>query len=109
MSFDLSLPFYVMVLTTAVANLGTMVPSSPGYVGTFEALCVFTLGLFGVSQALALSYTIVLHIALLVPVVLWGIFYMWSYSLSLGQASQLGKKSKPVNPGSAQANLPEKP
>jgi uncharacterized protein (TIRG00374 family) len=107
MSFDLRLPFYVMVLTTAVANLGTMVPSSPGYVGVFEWLCVTTLGLFGVAQAAAFSYTIVLHVALILPVVIWGVFYMWSYSLSLGQASQLGKKAEPLGPNSKQLEVPK--
>lgn len=88
-SFDLGLPFYVLLLTTAVANLGTMVPSSPGYIGTFEALCVFTLGLFGADKNLAFSYTVVLHAALYVPITLWGLYYMGRYNLSLGQARRL--------------------
>ncbi|MGQ9674924.1 MAG: lysylphosphatidylglycerol synthase transmembrane domain-containing protein [Chloroflexota bacterium] len=88
--FDLRLPFYVLALTTAVANLGTMVPSSPGYVGTFEALCVFTLGLFGADRNLAFSYTVVLHAALLVPITVWGLYYLWRYNLSLSQAQRIG-------------------
>lgn len=89
LSFDLRLPFYALALTTAVANLGTMVPSSPGYIGTFEALCVFTLGLFGADNNLAFSYTVVLHAALLVPITLWGLYYLWRYNLSLGQAQRV--------------------
>ncbi|MBI2953795.1 MAG: flippase-like domain-containing protein [Chloroflexi bacterium] len=81
--FALSQPFYVFVLNTVVANLGTMVPSSPGYVGTFEALSVFTLGLFKVNPDLAMSYTLVLHVVLLVPVTLLGFFYLWRHHLSL--------------------------
>lgn len=93
-AFDLRLPFYVLALTTAVANLGTMVPSSPGYVGTFEALCVFTLGLFGADRNLAFSYTVVLHAALLVPITLWGLYYLWRYNLSLSQAQQIGASGR---------------
>lgn len=81
--FALGQPFYVLLLTVVVANLGTMVPSSPGYIGTFEALGVFTLGLFKVSPDLAMSYVLVLHVALLVPVTLLGFFYLWQQQLSL--------------------------
>ncbi len=87
MGFDLGQPFHVLVLTTVVANLGTMVPSSPGYVGTFEALSVFTLGLFGVGGDVAMSYTIVLHVALLVPGTLLGFGYLWQHHLSLATTS----------------------
>ncbi|MCL4395308.1 MAG: flippase-like domain-containing protein [Chloroflexi bacterium] len=76
------------LLTTAVANLGTMVPSSPGYVGTFEALAVFTLGRFGVASDLALSYTVALHAVLLVPITLLGFFYMWRRHVSLSLAKE---------------------
>lgn len=81
--FDLQQPFYVLVMATVVANIGTMIPSSPGYVGTFEALSVFVLVLFGANPDLAMSYTIVLHVALLVPVTLLGFFYLWKSQLSL--------------------------
>lgn len=83
LGFGLNMPPYVYVLNTAVVNLGTMVPSSPGYVGTFEALSMFTLGLFGAEPNAALAYTAVLHLALLVPVTLLGFFYMWRHNLSL--------------------------
>lgn len=83
LGFKLGQPFYVFLLTTVVANIGTMVPSSPGYVGTFEALSVFTLGLFKVNPDVAMSYTLVLHVALLVPVTLLGFLYLWQHHLSL--------------------------
>ena len=84
LGFFPEVPFYVMLLTVAVANLGTMIPSSPGYVGTFDALAVFTLGTFGVSSEVALGYTAVLHAALIVPVTLLGFIFLWRENLSLG-------------------------
>jgi glycosyltransferase 2 family protein len=83
------MPPYVFVLNTAVVNLGTMVPSSPGYVGTFEALSMFTLGLFKADPNAALAYTGVLHLALLVPVTLLGFFYLWRHHLSLGSIQRV--------------------
>ncbi len=84
----INLPYHAMVLNTAVANLATMIPSSPGYVGTFDAASVFTLGLYGVDPAVAFSYTVALHLALVVPVTLWGAWYWWRYHLSLREIQQ---------------------
>ncbi|MHB1131705.1 MAG: lysylphosphatidylglycerol synthase transmembrane domain-containing protein [Chloroflexota bacterium] len=72
-----------ILLTVAVANVGAMIPSSPGYIGTFDALAVFALGLFGVAGELALGYTAVLHAALILPVTLLGFFFLWRENLTL--------------------------
>ncbi len=87
--FDLNLPIYAFILTTAVVNLGTMVPSSPGYIGTFEALSVFTLSLFAINENVAFTYTVVLHVLLIVPITFWGFFYLWKYNLSLKKVTSL--------------------
>lgn len=87
LGFGLGLGFTPFVLTTAIANLGTMVPSSPGYVGTFEALATFSLSRFSVSADTALSYVVALHAALLIPVTLLGFYYMWRRHISIRQAS----------------------
>jgi uncharacterized protein (TIRG00374 family) len=81
--FKVLQPVHAFLLTMVVTNVGTMVPSSPGYVGTFEALSVFTLGLFNVSADLAMSYTLVLHVVLLVPVTLVGFYFLWQDHISL--------------------------
>ncbi|HEY7066821.1 MAG TPA: lysylphosphatidylglycerol synthase transmembrane domain-containing protein, partial [Chloroflexota bacterium] len=66
------------LLGTAAANFGAMIPSSPGYVGTFDLpLQIVLTEVFDVSRALATSYTLVLHAALVVPVVLLGLFFLW--------------------------------
>ena len=61
------------LLTTGVANLATLVPSSPGYVGPFEAGVVAVLnGALEAPNAASLSYAIVVHAALWFPITLWG-------------------------------------
>ena len=71
-----SLPFYVFVLATALINLGTLVPQAPGYVGVFEFIAKIVLvGAFGVNSNDAISFVLVLHATLLVPVTLLGFFY----------------------------------
>jgi len=86
--FGISLPFAVFLLAAALANLVTIAPSTPGYVGVFDAPVVYTLTLFGIDQNLAASYTLVLHAALYLPVTLLGFYYLWRAGLSLGQMTQ---------------------
>jgi glycosyltransferase 2 family protein len=69
--------FPLAMLTTAVANLGTLIPSSPGYVGVFDFLGRSVLGQFGVPEATALAYVLVVHAALVLPVTLLGFWYTW--------------------------------
>ena len=83
LGFQLTLGFQAYVLTTAVANLGTMIPSSPGYVGTFDALALVSLKLFGANPEAALSYVFALHIVLLGPISLLGFYYLWRLGFSL--------------------------
>jgi uncharacterized protein (TIRG00374 family) len=57
---------------TAVLNLGSAVPSSPGYVGTYEWLGVASLGLLDIDHESALAFTILVHAAWYVPTTLFG-------------------------------------
>ncbi|MFV9507424.1 MAG: lysylphosphatidylglycerol synthase transmembrane domain-containing protein [Oscillochloridaceae bacterium umkhey_bin13] len=80
-AFDLNLGFAVLMLMAAVVNLFTTIPSTPGYVGTFHAPGIAVLMQFGVPQALATGFTVVLHIALWLPITLLGAFYMLRQSI----------------------------
>jgi glycosyltransferase 2 family protein len=81
--FNLGVSPMAILMVTAVANLATIIPSSPGYVGPFEAAVVSVLaGTLGLSRELALSYAVVVHAALYVPVTLLGVLYWWRESYS---------------------------
>jgi uncharacterized protein (TIRG00374 family) len=81
----------VMFLVTAAANLALTLPSSPGGVGPFELLAAASLVLVGVEKDLASSYALALHVVLLVPVTLLGLFFWWRQSFSLSQITGGGK------------------
>ena len=93
------------LLTTGVANLATLIPSSPGYVGPFEGGVMLVLsGALRVSRELALSYAIVLHAALYFPITVWGALEWWRQHLSLRTARQLNgepAEARPAAPGMA--------
>jgi uncharacterized protein (TIRG00374 family) len=73
------------LMTTAVANLATLIPSTPGYIGVFETgVGLVVNGVLGYEKALALSYAIVVHAALYFPITLWGLYYWFRAHLSFG-------------------------
>ena len=71
-SLEIDLSVTDALFVTAVLNLGSAVPSSPGYVGTYEWLGVASLGLVGVDKENALAFTILLHAAWYVPTTVVG-------------------------------------
>jgi uncharacterized membrane protein YbhN (UPF0104 family) len=84
LAFPLGVSPLAALLAVGVANLGALIPAAPGYIGTFDAPLVALLtGVFGVSQTDAFGYTLLVHAALLVPVVLLGLLFIWHEGLSL--------------------------
>lgn len=72
----LNLSWQAIIMTLAVANLFTLVPSTPGYVGPFDfAANKVLVSVFLAPAELAASYVILLHAALYFPITLWGLFY----------------------------------
>ena len=71
-SLGIELSLAEALFVTAVLNLGSAVPSSPGYVGTYEWLGVASLGLLDIDHEPALAFTILLHAAWYVPTTLFG-------------------------------------
>jgi uncharacterized protein (TIRG00374 family) len=55
------------VFVTAVINLGVAIPSSPGFVGTYQWLGVSALALFGVSQEAGLAFAIAMQAVWYLP------------------------------------------
>ncbi|MGN6675387.1 MAG: lysylphosphatidylglycerol synthase domain-containing protein, partial [Thermomicrobiales bacterium] len=93
-AFGLPLSPAGAMLTMAVANLATLVPSTPGYIGVFETgVVLVTNGVLGFDREVALSYAVVLHAALYFPVTLWGLYYWTRDRFSLGAVRSLQEES----------------
>lgn len=80
--FPFRVSFYVLMLMNGVVNLATTIPSSPGYVGTFDAPGIRVLQGFRVPAEVAASYTLVLHAVLWLPITCLGFYCMWRESIS---------------------------
>ncbi|CAN5607419.1 lysylphosphatidylglycerol synthase transmembrane domain-containing protein [soil metagenome] len=88
-AFGMDISPFGILMVTAVANLATLIPSSPGYVGAFEyGVILVVAGALGFGRELALSYAVVVHAALYLPVTLLGFFFWWRESLSWGAVRQ---------------------
>lgn len=107
-AFPFSVSFSVLMLMTAVVNLFTTIPSTPGHVGTFDAPGIAILKQFGVDQAIATGYTLVLHVALWLPITLLGAFYMLRESLTwkdIERAASTRDDSEPPPPPARQTEV----
>jgi len=67
------LPWSTSLIVLVVTTIGIVVPSSPGYVGTYHWLCQISLAMFGVPAGPALSFAILAHGVNFLPVLIAGL------------------------------------
>ena len=71
-AIHLSLPFVAPFLIMAMASFGVMIPSAPGFIGTFHLSVQYAFLLYGVPKEEALSAAILWHAGFFIPTVLLG-------------------------------------
>ncbi|HLA42791.1 MAG TPA: lysylphosphatidylglycerol synthase transmembrane domain-containing protein, partial [Aggregatilineales bacterium] len=99
-AFDFRVSFWVLMLVLGLANLTTILPSTPGYVGTFHAAVVLTLEAFDVNGESAGAYAIVMHMVLWLPITLAGAVLLWKQGMNwrdLGRASIITESKTAVH------------
>ena len=99
LGFDLEQPFHVMLLVMCIATLSWFVLVAPGGVGTFDWFGRETLVVFGVSMAAASAAILLIHAALLLPVIALGFLFLWMENISMAQVigggGRLAEKCEP--------------
>lgn len=60
-AFHLSVPWYAGFFVLVVVNLGSAIPSSPGYIGVYHYLAVLALSIWVPDRNIALAYAIGTH------------------------------------------------
>jgi glycosyltransferase 2 family protein len=93
-AFSFEVSFFTLMLMNGVVNLATTIPSAPGYIGTFDAPGIAVLSAYGVDPAVAASYTLVLHVALWVPITALGAYYLAREGIRLTEARAQFKQEK---------------
>lgn len=87
-AFQFQVSFFALMLMNGIVNLATTIPSAPGYLGTFDAPGIAVLTAYGVSRSIATGYTLVLHVALWLPITVLGAYYYFRQPLRWGKEMQ---------------------
>ncbi len=90
-AFRIDLPGYVPCYLLVVQAVAVAIPASPGFVGTYHAAVVAGLAAFRIPKEAGLSFAILSHFLLIVPIIVYGLFLLWREHLSL---NLLGMKAE---------------
>ena len=71
-SLGISLSPVELVFVTAVINLGVVIPSSPGFIGTYQWLAVSALGVVGVDGDVAIAFSLLMQAIWFIPTTIVG-------------------------------------
>jgi glycosyltransferase 2 family protein len=93
-AFPFQISFFSLMLLNGFVNLATMLPSAPGYVGTFDAPAIALLTAYGVNGEMAAGFTLVLHAALWFPITFLGFYYYLRQPLRWGKDLQAVKSGR---------------
>ncbi|MDY6847439.1 MAG: lysylphosphatidylglycerol synthase transmembrane domain-containing protein, partial [Chloroflexota bacterium] len=98
-AMGLNLNFGQLMLLNGVVNLVLLIPAAPGGLGTFDAAGRAILEAFGIASEPALGYTLVLRIALWVPITLLGTIYFFREGLKWTMdADEMESQAKDLPP-----------
>jgi uncharacterized protein (TIRG00374 family) len=87
--FAIPAGFSAAMLGMSAANLATIIPSSPGYVGTFHfPLQAVLVSGFGVDPSEAAAYAIVTHALIVLPIAALGVLLLAREGLSLSSVQE---------------------
>ena len=84
-SFGIHLPVAVSFLLLVAVCIGIMIPSAPGYIGTIQFVSAGVLTLFGVPRGEALSFSLVYHACIFIPITAAGLACLLAGKVSLDE------------------------
>lgn len=87
-AFHFPVPFNAALIVFIFIGFGTALPQAPGMIGTYQYACVLALGLFGVPQAEAVAYGLVLNAIQLATLVAQGLVGLPLSGVSLDEIAR---------------------
>jgi len=70
---EYDLPWMTAIVLLVITTIAVVVPSSPGYVGTYHYLCQISLAFFAVPKSEGLTYAFVIHGLNFLPILIVGL------------------------------------
>jgi uncharacterized protein (TIRG00374 family) len=86
--FGITVPPEGPYLVLSVVSLSLAIPSSPGFVGTFQWFMVKSLSLYRVPENLSLPFSIGFHLILYIPTTTIGLIYFFRENISWREVKQ---------------------
>ena len=88
-AIGIDVPFSAALFVQGIIVLAVVLPAMPGNFGTFEIAAILGLGVYGVSQNLAIAWGVAFHILSLIPITVIGLYYLARSGMKLGELRQL--------------------
>lgn len=83
LAFDQQPAIFASFILLGIVSLAVMLPSSPGFVGTFHYACVASFVILNLNEAISRPFSIILHASQYIPITLIGLYYLRKEHLSL--------------------------
>ena len=96
LAVGLDAPFSAALFLQGVLGFAVALPSSPGFVGIFEAASAVGLGVYGVSESLAVSWAIGYHVLSFIPITALGVLYLARLGVKLSDIGSAAERSRDV-------------
>ena len=96
-AFSIHLDFFSAILIMVVVAVVVMLPSSPGFVGTFHLASSEALLLLRVNAHVAKTFAIIHHASCIIPVTLLGLFYLSREHISFREIRTSASTQYPLN------------
>ncbi len=91
-AFPFAVPWTASLVLLVTLTLGFVVAPTPGYVGSVQVACRWSLALFGVGPSAAFSFSLFYHVSQFVPITAAGLWYLARQHLSLSEAAGAARK-----------------
>ena len=86
-ALGLEMPFIAAFLIMAMASIGVMIPSAPGYIGTFHLSVLYGFLFYGIEHEEALSAAVLWHGVVFFPTLIFGLMAFLLLQVSFGRPS----------------------
>ncbi|MEW6040007.1 MAG: lysylphosphatidylglycerol synthase transmembrane domain-containing protein [Elusimicrobiota bacterium] len=88
LSVNLNRGYFGGMLVLGITAIGVAIPSSPGYIGTWEFFCILALRILKIKKSMALSFAILYHLMSYIPVTLIGAVVLFKSGISFAKLEE---------------------
>lgn len=88
-AFHINESFPVVTFVITIILISVMIPSSPGFIGTWEYFGVLALGLFNIDKNRALSSVLIHHLSQYFTISLLGLFFLAKEGISIKEVENI--------------------